>query len=344
VVRALAGSAGVAILYVAWFVYEDEEKLLQSKIESWWLQFDDLRQNMISRHAAFISIVAQKAKEALDRLFGPILLATDSVAVATSLGVTGVFLVEVYYKYTHADLGASWEVAAIAGIAFVAFVCGIAPLASARFRRLPRVLLRVILVCVVLYTIGVFITFIVYTINGDVPSGFLSMLSLATYSLALPLGFVAGIALTLLQIVIARRAMELTVASKSEWPIIAGMFLVSVPIGIVISLLVVLATKFDFNSSGAFTTAYGILFTLVSLMGVMSIIAVAFWLLIAGITSVMVFHRITWPLASRVLYALPRYRVVEKKKTLNAVGIALLGVAISGATGWQVILKHFAGD
>jgi len=47
--RIAIGCAAFAILYVAWFVYEDEEKELQSRIEGWWLNFDDVRVTMISR-------------------------------------------------------------------------------------------------------------------------------------------------------------------------------------------------------------------------------------------------------------------------------------------------------
>ena len=57
--RIAIGCAAFAILYVAWFVYEDEEKELQSRIEGWWLNFD-------SRQAAFVSVVARKATEVLD--------------------------------------------------------------------------------------------------------------------------------------------------------------------------------------------------------------------------------------------------------------------------------------
>jgi hypothetical protein len=64
--RIAIGCAAFAILYVAWFVYEDEEKELQSRIEGWWLNFDDVRVSMISRQAAFGSVVARKATEVLD--------------------------------------------------------------------------------------------------------------------------------------------------------------------------------------------------------------------------------------------------------------------------------------
>jgi len=43
-------------------------------------------------------------------------------------------------------------------------------------------------------------------------------------------------------------------------------------------------------------------------------------------------HRIIWPLTSRVLYAIgPHYRLAQNKMALNTAGVALAGVAITGA-------------
>ncbi len=84
-VRALALVASLALFYVAGCVYENEEKELQSKIETWWLQFDDLRTRMMRRNAAFASVVATKSKSVLGRLFDSALFSTDSIATAASL-------------------------------------------------------------------------------------------------------------------------------------------------------------------------------------------------------------------------------------------------------------------
>jgi hypothetical protein len=97
--RIAIGCAAFAILYVAWFVYEDEEKELQSRIEGWWLNFDDVRVSMISRQAAFVSVVARKATEVLDGVFGPRLFAKDSVEAATCFSVAGYVVIIFLSKY-----------------------------------------------------------------------------------------------------------------------------------------------------------------------------------------------------------------------------------------------------
>lgn len=74
----------------------------------------------------------------------------------------------------------------------------------------------------------------------------------------------------------------------------------------------------------------------------MCLVSTALWGLLAAIASIMLLHRIVWPLASRLLlYALGRYRLVQNKVALNAVGATLAGIAITGAYSWQSIFKHF---
>ena len=139
--RIAIGCAAFAILYVAWFVYEDEEKELQSRIEGWWLNFDDVRVSMISRQAAVVSVVARKATEVLDGVFGPRLFAKDSVAAATCFSVAGYVVIIFLSKYLEGRSDAVTWAFALAAIGL--FICGVAPLVSVQFRRLPRAVLSV---------------------------------------------------------------------------------------------------------------------------------------------------------------------------------------------------------
>ena len=41
-IRVTALSLSAILFFVAWCVYENEEKVFQSRIENWWLLFDDL--------------------------------------------------------------------------------------------------------------------------------------------------------------------------------------------------------------------------------------------------------------------------------------------------------------
>jgi hypothetical protein len=124
----------------------DEEKELQSRIEGRWLNFDDVRVTMISRQAAFVSVVARKATEVLDGVFGPRLFAKDSVAAATCFSVAGYVVIIFLSKYLEGRSDAVTWAFALAAIGL--FICGVAPLVSVQFRRLPRAVLTVSIIVV----------------------------------------------------------------------------------------------------------------------------------------------------------------------------------------------------
>ncbi len=102
-VRLAAACAAVVAFYVAWFAYEDEERKLQNKVETWWLQFDDIRSKMASRQAAFVVVVAQRANGILDRMFGESLLTKDSIAEALCVLAGGIAFVAVVMAIASGD-------------------------------------------------------------------------------------------------------------------------------------------------------------------------------------------------------------------------------------------------
>lgn len=168
-VRAIAGILGLAILYVAWFVYEDEEKLLQSTIENWWVRFDDLRSVIVSRQTAFVIVVAERTNDVLSRVFGQALITRDSVASATTFATAGYATTIAVAGY----IGVKPDFSVTSGvIAFGAFACGIAPLVSSRFRRLPRAVLWTFVTILALILLGDFVLAVAVLTKQGFANGF----------------------------------------------------------------------------------------------------------------------------------------------------------------------------
>jgi hypothetical protein len=155
-------------------------------------------------------------------------------------------------------------------------------------------------------------------------------------------GTLASIALTICQVAVARRAMRATVAAKSEWPLVAGMLVVTVPIGILLaaSIWVIFRAASHGVDVFAVTSATALMISAL-FIACGCLVSVALGALVAAVASMMLLHRLIWPLANRLLYALGRYRLVQNKLALNAVGATLTGIAITGTYGWQAILSHF---
>lgn len=70
IARSIFGGIGFILLYMAWFLYESEEQTIQSRLEEWWIRFDELRSKVVSRQAAFLKVLAEKGISVLNLLFG----------------------------------------------------------------------------------------------------------------------------------------------------------------------------------------------------------------------------------------------------------------------------------
>ncbi|SOE92701.1 hypothetical protein SAMN05414139_05460 [Burkholderia sp. D7] len=317
VVRILAAGASLLVFYVAWCVYENEEKVLQSKIEVWWLQFDDLRGRMVTRHAAFVGVVSGRTKAVLDRIFRGRLLSVDSVATAGTLCMGSFLLVLVALAETGVIEDAdNPTIIEMSSIAFVCAVCCVAPAFWPVLRWLPAgaVALALVAMAIEAWTDTVPNKVFIFVVTG--------------------FGFITSSAFTLLAVSIARRSLALAAKTRSEWRVLTGgVSILGIPISIVLALY--LAKPYIHRNIDRLDSFF------IPLMYTAGGIAVALCcvLLFIAIACIMLLHSAAWPLMSRLLYGLPRHRIVENKKALNCIALALLGVAISGSYSWNQLWK-----
>src|ERR1017187_6341780 len=85
--RILAGFAGALLLYVAFFLYEDEEARIQNRLEQIWQKIDALQSSAMSKEVAFLQGVTRTTSAILDRLLGHKLLSRQSVAVSMAFSL-----------------------------------------------------------------------------------------------------------------------------------------------------------------------------------------------------------------------------------------------------------------
>src|SRR5271165_1487057 len=85
--RILAGIAGTLLLYVAFFLYEDEEARIQNRLEQIWRRIDALQSSAMSREGAFLQGVTRTTSAILDRLLGHKLLSAQSIAVSMAFSL-----------------------------------------------------------------------------------------------------------------------------------------------------------------------------------------------------------------------------------------------------------------
>jgi hypothetical protein len=98
-----AGVAGALLLYSALFLYADENKLQQNRLEQIWQKIYALQDRALSKKVAFVRVAASSTHTALDFLLGNKLrsMRAGTITVIFSLASTLVWLV----KSQQASLG-----------------------------------------------------------------------------------------------------------------------------------------------------------------------------------------------------------------------------------------------
>jgi hypothetical protein len=96
VARICVAMLGAFLLYLAFFLYEDEAGRYQNRLEQLWIQIDDASQTALARHTAFLKKTIGLLRFGFDSLFGTQLFSLRSVAVTLAYSVGSFFLLVAY--------------------------------------------------------------------------------------------------------------------------------------------------------------------------------------------------------------------------------------------------------
>jgi hypothetical protein len=90
--QALAVVAGCVLLYVAFFLKEDEEGRLQNWLEQFWHHIERAQDSVLSVQAAFLKQVAHTSSMLIDRWFGRSLFTVRAFSISCALSIASVYL------------------------------------------------------------------------------------------------------------------------------------------------------------------------------------------------------------------------------------------------------------
>src|ERR1700739_4012901 len=91
--RVLAALGGVLALYLAIFMYEDEEGALQDRVDQLWVQIHDRKQRSHQRIVSFLSTAGEALNKGLDRLFGSKLISLQAASISMCYSMAGLYLI-----------------------------------------------------------------------------------------------------------------------------------------------------------------------------------------------------------------------------------------------------------
>jgi hypothetical protein len=312
--RVLAGIAGALLLYVAFFLYEDEEARIQNRLEQIWKRINALQSSAMSKEVAFLQGVTRTTSGILDRFLGQKFLSAQSITVslAFSAGSTLSFL------KTPAFL-----------IAVPFFIYGSLPALSTVESPILRVLRP--------FTNGRLYLGLIILLLGAVTFLFHSVSALLVV-LAI---FGGGLVTDVLFIILFRWVLAKIAGLRSFWTITVCFIAVTATVILMMApLLALLAFRpgtfeelmqwlAQYCRRHLFYYHYLVLPTLRAaqawfLISMSNLVDALCLVLLIVIMLLLLAHRLIWPLIKRSIYAANRKQLIENTKLLGALGVALL--------------------
>lgn len=294
----------LALLYSAFFLYEDEEGQVQDSLAGLWLRIEETRQDK-SLTARFVLGCAQLSETALTHLFGPKIVSFRFLVSSMLLGAGSIFLS--IPKNPELMLGS---------IPF--FVLGALPgIFRTKWAILPGALI------VGLWTCGVAFLTVFWLLGYSRFFGFEG-----SPLIALAIAFASSL-LDALAVILSRKFLILSLASRSNVPILLALIFSGLLASILFVPTVTLEQFFEHFSwvGGA------IFFVMLTRVAISALAALVFLMMF-----VVSIHKLLSPVLSRFVYSVQRNELIRQHKLLGAIGFALLLDAGSQSV-WAAWLK-----
>lgn len=303
--RALEALVGVFCVSTAILLYPDQEGNIQSALEDFWVRVDDYQRLALTRHAAFMTQLAQLETHFLDRLFGPQLMSARALAVSFGCCVGTFSATVVMLGIFDNEPGAS-----VLGELFLPLLAGSIAIGGASiFIRSHQTVRWIIVFLAFLFMTGYFVIFI---------PGVAVLLAIVVVILAF-----AGFVCDVIFIVLTRRLVRWAGQMTSSWNVIAvimGNLLLA--LFLVGPLFIFAAPHQNVFDKFALTLIMSICIALTNVFD--TVLALLFVLF----ATTLIIHRALWPLLTRSLFRMQAIGTKGRRGIFITVGIALLDVSV----------------
>ncbi len=315
--RVIAGLLGFLCLYMAFFLFEDEEGKWQNKLDGFWVSVDDRAKVVDRTSTALFNQIGRKLISACDLIFGERRVSVRAVATSVNLSLAGVLIIAMFgFAETKDFLGDVIDPIAIAFFVVpILALLGLIAL-TIHFRKWWALVIASI-------PIGVLLLAIVTDVQwGDNDKA--SLTAIVVFFSVLT----DCIVIALVRRLFAK--MSTTVTFKGI------VFRLSVLITMSIAVIAIPAIV---ALHDALTLNLGMLTSLGVILAMFNITTSVFCLIPLFMLLFVLAHKLVWPSLSRVIYPLCRYKIVTNKKALKTVGVLCITYAFNlSPVGWKDIL------
>ena len=331
--RILVGIVGAIAFYFAFFLYEDEEGAYQNRIEALWITINDRAEITNSTSVAIFNRIGEVFRRVFSHLFGTRLLSLQSVLVSINLSITfslwGSGLQAVYAVFVeHDEVAVAGIALATPGFIFLFFAFLATKSQNPHVVQASAVLTTLTLIIGCLF-IWALIGFAAVGSMGDIDE---PPTIIAGSAISFIVLFVSVLA-DFVVMIIARKLFAIIARSMS---ILRILFAEIIFIALALSAegLPYIIGKHLHRGHGGLVIALKS-FMLLNLSTVLYCIVPFLFLLM------ILLHRVSWPLLSRLLYPIASRRLVTNKKALIAIGSLAVAFAFIGHVSLKEILGLF---
>jgi hypothetical protein len=298
--------AGCSAFYAAFFMYEDEEGRWQNRIDNLWISIDDRARQIGSRPAALFSKVAEAVTTCLDRVFGRKLFSMRMIGSSTSYSYFVLSAITLIAR----SPGPGDYYGGLSDRVFVVTVFLVSSCAAI----LPTVfqgrwLTLVSLLPLVMCAIAFWADITVKMRNNLLPE----------FPIVLGVAMTFGVISDVLVNVIVRSTIR-RVAGASSLRTMIGALFIQFSSAILISLgPLVVSTILQHKR---IVPIKSLITTCINIASAFNVVTALFCFVFVFALSLVLAHRIFWPLTARLIYPFARYQIVQSRRALAAVGAA----------------------
>jgi hypothetical protein len=328
--------------YAAFFLYEDEEKTLQNKLENWWLRLNYFSQNALSRHTFIAKKIIFSINNFINRLFGKKLFSIHACLLSLCFSFASFGLISSYIVFNERysdQISISWwssitkEKMIFTYLAiFIFYSLLILISLKIKFLFQKLIFLLVVLGSTILILIfgRDFFSYIEHKADYDRSN----WLDQGPFVVSILLAVVYD----LFFVTIIRKILLITYRLNSLIIII----LVMIANFVLAFIMLFGATffvdfidkKFEVSKIIPGTCEYhdfsepiGVIVASTNLFSIL------FSVLFFCFALILLLHRLAWPILSRPIYAVSRFGIFRHRKILALIGLTLLTASISPAIG-----------
>lgn len=312
VARTVEALVGLFCIVTAIMLYPNEEGKLQSTFEDFWIRVDDYQRLALSKHAAFMTQVANFETRLLDRVFGTRLFSWRAIGVSLAssiLAVAGIF----FYVSVFEMLGPYTPPLFFSAFTFLFAMLVLVPSVCVRSKRI----VGTIVVCVFLLLAAIPLELLSETYRDimDSSSGVID------FELIFPMIPVIGFICDVLFIATTRRLLRWAQESTSS---------VEVVLIVLFNLVLAVALMAPLVFWHSLVKLPAIAIVDAALVAVSNVFDVILALMFVVLALTLLTHRALWPLLNRTLFRLQDVGTKGRRAILVTVGFALMGAGLTG--------------